>query len=188
VYRARWNGSPHGVVAVKKLATQVGAPMTLKTIRDFRTEAALQRTLRHPNIVSLIAVCTKPLSLVMEFVPRGNLFALLGDGAVSLDWQQRLKIALGTVKGMAYLHEQDPIIVHRDLKSLNLLLTDDLDCKVTDFGLSRFKAESDERMTGQCGTYHWMAPEVINSENYTEKADVYSVAIILWEIYTRAIP
>jgi serine/threonine protein kinase len=186
VYRAKWSG--RGVIAVKKLATQVGAPMTLKTIRDFRTEAALQRTLNHPNIVSLIGVCCSPLSLIMEFVPRGNLFALLGDGSVSLDWHQRLKIALGTVKGMAYLHAQDPIIIHRDLKSLNLLLTNDLDCKVTDFGLSRFKAETDERMTGQCGTYHWMAPEVINSEIYTEKADVYSVAIILWEIYTRAIP
>lgn len=86
------------------------------------------------------------------------------------------------------MHGQNPIIIHRDLKSLNLLLTEDLDCKVTDFGLSRFKAENDDKMTGQCGTYHWMAPEVINSEAYTEKADVYSVAIILWEIYTRAIP
>ncbi|GMH84843.1 hypothetical protein TrVE_jg1506 [Triparma verrucosa] len=186
VYRAKWSG--RGTVAVKKLATQIGQPMTVKTIRDFRTEAQLQRTLHHPNIVALLGVCVKPLSLIMEFVPRGNLFALLGDSEVSLDWLQRLKIALGTVKGMAYLHAQTPIIIHRDLKSLNLLLTEDLDCKVTDFGLSRFKASNDDKMTGQCGTYHWMAPEVINSEAYTEKADVYSISIILWEIYTRAIP
>ena len=66
--------------------------------------------------LSLLAVCTKPLSLIMEFVPRGNLFALLGDSDVSLDWLQRLKIALGTAKGMAYLHGQNPIIIHRDLK------------------------------------------------------------------------
>jgi tRNA A-37 threonylcarbamoyl transferase component Bud32 len=185
VYRATWNGN---VIAVKKLSTQIGQPMTLKTIRDFRTEASLQRTLKHENIVQLLAVCTQPLSLVMEFVPRGNLFALLGDNSVSLDWLQRLRIGLGAAKGMAYLHAQNPIIIHRDLKSLNLLLTEDLDCKVTDFGLSRFKAENDDKMTGQCGTYHWMAPEVINSERYTEKADVYSIAIILWEVYTRAIP
>lgn len=61
--------------------------------------------------------------------------------------------------------------------------------QVTDFGLSRFKATSvSEKMTGQAGTYHWMAPEVINSQHYTEKADVFSYGIILWEIYTRAIP
>ncbi len=61
--------------------------------------------------------------------------------------------------------------------------------QVTDFGLSRFKATSvSEKMTGQAGTYHWMAPEVINSQHYTEKADVFSYGIILWEIFTRAIP
>lgn len=61
--------------------------------------------------------------------------------------------------------------------------------QVTDFGLSRFKATSvSEKMTGQAGTYHWMAPEVINSQHYTEKADVFSYGIILWETYTRAIP
>ena len=113
VYKAKWEGK---VVAVKKLATGVGQPMTLKTIRDFRTEAKLQRTLQHENIVSLLAVCTKPLSLIMEFVPRGNLFAFLGDSDVSLNWLQRLRIALGTAKGMAYLHAQTPIIIHRDLK------------------------------------------------------------------------
>lgn len=63
------------------------------------------------------------------------------------------------------------------------------DGQVTDFGLSRFKATSvSEKMTGQAGTYHWMAPEVINSQHYTEKADVFSYGIILWEIFTRAIP
>ena len=183
VYEADWMGRK---VAVKKLSTQIGQPMTLKTIRDFRTEAKLQRNLKHKNIVQLLAVSTLPLSLVMEFVPRGNLFALLADCKVELSWLQRLNIALGAARGMAYLHERE--IIHRDLKSLNLLLTSELDCKVTDFGLSRFSASSDDKMTGQCGTYHWMAPEVINSEEYTEKADVYSMSIILWEIYTRAIP
>lgn len=69
-------------------------------------------------------------------------------------------------------------------------MTDDQSiAQVTDFGLSRFKATSvSEKMTGQAGTYHWMAPEVINSQHYTEKADVFSYGIILWEIYTRAIP
>ena len=108
----------------------------------------------------------------MEFVPRGNLFHTCGDCDVVLSCNQRLVIACGTADGMAYLHAQTPAIIHRDLKSLNLLLDEDWSCKVTDFGLSRFKA-GDDKMTGQVGTYHWMAPEVINSEEYTEKADVY---------------
>ncbi|CAN0479062.1 unnamed protein product, partial [Ectocarpus sp. 8 AP-2014] len=138
---------------------------------------------------------------------------------------------LDVATGMQYLHSQNPVIIHRDLKSLNVLIDENwvtkvrvvlcdafpccflffllatqrlsrrvprwqgqgrpylLESMVTDFGLSRFKATSvSEKMTGQAGTYHWMAPEVINSQHYTEKADVFSYGIILWEIFTRAIP
>lgn len=135
--------------------------------RIFLSYIHLQKT----NIHFANASCS-PLSLLMEFVPRGNLFHTCGDCDVVLSWNQRLVIACGTADGMAYLHAQTPAIIHRDLKSLNLLLDEDWSCKVTDFGLSRFKA-GDDKMTGQVGTYHWMAPEVINSEEYTEKADVY---------------
>jgi serine/threonine protein kinase len=89
----------------------------------------------------------------------------------------------------AVLHSSEPIIIHRDLKSLNLLVDADWNVKVSDFGLSRFKAlTSSGLMTAQCGTFHWMAPEVIAGHKYTEKADVYSFGIDMWELLTRAIP
>lgn len=108
---------------------------------------------------------------------------------------------------MNFLHQQEPQILHRDLKSLNLLLTECVDgptdfvqCKVTDFGLSRTKEEintnasgavngDSTEMTGMAGTFHWMAPEVMQSEaQYSQKADVYSYGVVLWEIMAREPP
>ncbi|CAN0264517.1 unnamed protein product, partial [Scytosiphon promiscuus] len=109
--------------------------------------------------------------------------------SVDLPFKKKRQMMLDVATGMQYLHGQNPVIIHRDLKSLNVLIDENWVTKVTDFGLSRFKATSvSEKMTGQAGTYHWMAPEVINSQHYTEKADVFSYGIILWEIFTRAIP
>ena len=94
-------------------------------------------------------------------------------------------MALETARGVHYLHSFKPPILHRDLKSLNLLLDECFRIKLADFGWTRVMAES---MTGKIGTYQWMAPEVINNEKYTEKADVYSFGIILWEIASREPP
>ena len=81
-----------------------------------------------------------------------------------------MKMALDIARGMNFLHTSNPIIIHRDLKSLNLLVDDHFTIKVADFGLSRFQANTASvLMTGQCGTFQWMAPEVIGSQNYTEK-------------------
>ena len=95
--------------------------------------------------------------------------------------------------GMAYLHSVVPPIIHRDLKSLNLLLMDPITSphdpitvKITDFGISRLY--EDDMMTGQMGTCHWMAPEVLDSKPYSLAADVYSYGIVLWEIVARETP
>ena len=105
-------------------------------------------------------------------------------------------IALDVAKGMTYLHNAfGSAILHRDLKSLNLLITqpvlgesDYICTKITDFGLSRENGMANEMMTAHTGTYHWMAPEILNAEKYTEKADVFSYAIVLYEIITRTTP
>lgn len=95
---------------------------------------------------------------------------------------------------MYYLHVDNPPIVHRDLKSLNLLLleevngpNDKIQIKITDFGVARI-VDKAEQMTGQMGTCHWMAPEVINNLPYSLSADIYSFAIVMWEVIVREIP
>jgi mitogen-activated protein kinase kinase kinase 9 len=91
-------------------------------------------------------------------------------------------MALETARGVHYLHSCNPPVLHRDLKSLNLLLDESGRVKLADFGWTK---GLDNYMTGKIGTYQWMAPEVIASQKYSEKADVFSYGIILWEIASR---
>jgi serine/threonine protein kinase len=120
---------------------------------------------------------------------------------VQLSWPQRFRMALDVARGMNFLHTMDEPLLHRDLKSLNLLVSEPVrgvgshvQIKVADFGLARHKDEDDggedetSRMTGMAGTFHWMAPEVLRSEPYSNKADVYSYGIVLWEICSREPP
>ena len=142
--------------------------MNERSIRDFHGEVAMLKTLCHPNIVQFIGACCDPICLITEYCHKGNLFDVLQNAPSSLEWSLVLKLATDAARGMAFLHAHKPVIIHRDLKSLNLLVSDRWTLKVSDFGLSRFKAAS--VMTGQCGTYQWMAPEVIASQHYNEKA------------------
>ena len=102
-------------------------------------------------------------------------------------WILVKKVAVGIARGMAYLHGGDPPVLHRDLKSANILLDESYNAKVCDFGLSRLKAR-ERSMTGNCGTVQWMAPEVLASQAYNEKADIFSYGIICWELLSRQCP
>lgn len=102
-------------------------------------------------------------------------------------WTLVKRVAAGTARGMCYLHSGNPPVLHRDLKSANILLDESYTAKLADFGLSRLKAVR-SGMTGNCGTVQWMAPEVLCSEHYAEPADVYSFGIIMWEMLTQECP
>jgi hypothetical protein len=102
-------------------------------------------------------------------------------------WKLVKKVAIGVARGMAYLHSGTPPVLHRDLKSANILMDESYNAKVCDFGLSRLKAQG-RSMTGNCGTVQWMAPEVLASKPYNEKADVFSFGIICWELLSRQCP
>jgi len=101
-------------------------------------------------------------------------------------WELVWHVASGAARGMAYLHSGSPPVLHRDLKSPNLLLDESFTVKICDFGLSRIKSRNG--MTGNLGTVQWMAPEVLANKSYAEPVDVYSFGIILWELLSGECP
>ncbi|XP_075097161.1 uncharacterized protein LOC107793547 isoform X1 [Nicotiana tabacum] len=184
VYRALWYGSD---VAVKVFAKQ---EYSEEVIYSFKQEVSLMKLLRHPNILLFMGAVTSPerLCIVTEFLRRGSLFRLLQRNSSKLEWRRRIHMALDIARGMNYLHHLNPPIVHRDLKSSNLLVDKNWTVKVGDFGLSRLKHETYLATKTGKGTPQWMAPEVLRSEHSDEKSDIYSFGVILWELATGKIP
>ncbi|XP_074578072.1 putative serine/threonine-protein kinase SIS8 [Curcuma longa] len=180
VYRADWNGTE---VAVKKFLDQ---DLYGDALEQFRYEVKIMSRLRHPNVVLFMGAVTRPpnLSILTELLPRGSLYRLLHRPNTQLDEKRRLKMALDVAKGMNYLHTSHPTIVHRDLKSPNLLVDKNWVVKVCDFGLSRLKHHTFLSSKSTSGTPEWMAPEVLRNEPSNEKCDVYSFGVILWELAT----
>jgi len=173
-------------VAVKRLLPR---KYNKETLLEFRKEIQIFKRLnsyKHPNILAFYgAISTPPnLGLVTELLEM-SLFDLLHNTNIRLTWALKEKIAIGSSDGLRFLHEHS--IIHRDLKSANLLLNKNFEVKIMDFGLARIKADHDT-MTGQTGTYQWMSPEVIKGQKYTESADIYSMGIIFWEICMEKIP
>lgn len=154
---------------------------------EFAQEVAILREVQHKNVVRFIGACTKAphLCIVTEYMPGGSLYDYLHKHHNVLKFSQLLKFAIDVCKGMEYLHQNN--IIHRDLKTANLLMDTHNVVKVADFGVARFQNEEGV-MTAETGTYRWMAPEVINHQPYDQKADIFSFAIVLWELVTAKVP
>ncbi|KAJ1380586.1 Serine-threonine/tyrosine-protein kinase, catalytic domain [Sesbania bispinosa] len=184
VYHALWYGSD---VAVKVFSKQEYSD---DVILSFRQEVSVMKKLRHPNILLFMGAVTSPqrLCIVTEFLPRGSLFRLLQKHIFKFDWRRRVHMAVDIARGVNYLHHCNPPIIHRDLKSSNLLVDKNWTVKVGDFGLSRIKHETYLTTKTGKGTPQWMAPEVLRNEPSDEKSDVYSFGVIMWEIATEKIP
>ncbi|KAE9412412.1 hypothetical protein Angca_007991, partial [Angiostrongylus cantonensis] len=178
VYRGKWKGVD---VAVKRIIKQ---KLDERNMLDFRAEMAFLSELHHPNIVLFIGACVqKPnLAIVTEFVKQGSLKYILESNSIKLLFKQRLRMLHSAALGINYLHSLDPTIIHRDIKPSNLLVDETWNVKVADFGFARIKEEN-ATMT-RCGTPAWTAPEIIRGEKYSEKADVYSFGIVMWEVRT----
>ncbi|XP_055804729.1 proline-rich receptor-like protein kinase PERK5 [Solanum dulcamara] len=176
------------VVAVKSLKSGSG-----QGEREFQAEVDIISRVHHRHLVSLVGYCIADSQrmLVYEYVPNKTLeFHLHGKGHHVMDWGTRLKIALGSAKGLAYLHEDcHPKIIHRDIKAANILLEDNFEAKVADFGLAKLSSDNLTHVsTRVMGTFGYMAPEYASSGKLTDKSDVFSFGVVLLELITGKRP
>lgn len=138
--------------------------------------------------MQFVAACKKPpvFCIITEYLAGGSLRKYLHQQEpYSVPLNLVLKLALDIARGMQYLHSQG--ILHRDLKSENLLLGEDMCVKVADFGISCLESQCGSAK-GFTGTYRWMAPEMIKEKRHTKKVDVYSFGVVLWELLTALTP
>ncbi|KAL6566418.1 Proline-rich receptor-like protein kinase perk10 [Orobanche gracilis] len=175
-------------VAVKQLKIGGG-----QGEREFRSEVEIISRIHHRHLVSLVGYCIyeNRRLLVYDYVPNNNLyFHLHSEGRPVTDWATRVKIAVGAARGIAYLHEDcHPRIIHRDIKSSNILLDSNFEARVSDFGLAKLALDATSHVTTRImGTFGYMAPEYASSGKLTEKSDVYSFGVVLLELITGRRP
>lgn len=181
------NGTP---VAIKRILNNLG-----QAEKEFRAEVEAIGHVRHKNLVRLLGYCMEGTHrmLVYEYVNNGNLEQWL-HGAMRqhgyLTWEARMKVLIGTAKALAYLHEAiEPKVVHRDIKSSNILIDDDFNAKVSDFGLAKLLGAGKSHVTTRVmGTFGYVAPEYANTGLLNEKSDVYSFGVLLLEAITGRDP
>ncbi|KAG5409160.1 hypothetical protein IGI04_005479 [Brassica rapa subsp. trilocularis] len=190
VYEGLFDDGTKVAVKVLKRDDQQGG-------REFLAEVEMLSRLHHRNLVNLIGICIEDRnrSLVYELIPNGSVESHLhgvDKESSPLDWEARLKIALGAARGLAYLHEDsNPRVIHRDFKSSNILLEHDFTPKVSDFGLARNALDDEDNRhisTRVMGTFGYVAPEYAMTGHLLVKSDVYSYGVVLLELLTGRKP
>ncbi|GMF20915.1 unnamed protein product [Phytophthora fragariaefolia] len=200
-----WIGRMRGdIVAVKRLTRE--RRRQLHDLEVFAAEIQLMASLAHSNVLGLLGVAWNTLEnmlLIMEYMEHGDLQQVLQFHSGKIPEEQecyvdhftsefswashKAKIARDIACGLNYLHNLEPIVVHRDLKSKNVLIGNSYEAKLSDFGVSRLR-RGEETMTSGVGTPYWTAPEVLAGYKYSEKADVYSLGVVLAELDTGELP
>ncbi|RWR96278.1 putative leucine-rich repeat receptor-like serine/threonine-protein kinase [Cinnamomum micranthum f. kanehirae] len=186
VYHGQMTDGTH--VAVKMLS-----PGSIKSpcqgSKEFQNEAHLLMRVHHRNLVPFIGYCQEDgnMALIYNYMAQGHLGTHLSDSnSDALSWDRRLRIALDVAQGLEYLHNGcKPPIIHRDVKTANILLNERLEAKIGDFGLSKvFSDDLTHVSTAVKGTFGYLDPEYCNSNNLTEKSDVYSFGVVLLQLIT----
>ncbi|OMO91350.1 hypothetical protein CCACVL1_07139 [Corchorus capsularis] len=189
-----------GFGTVYKLAMDDGSVFALKRIvkmnegfdRFFERELEILGSIKHRYLVNLRGYCNSPTSklLIYDFLAGGSLDEALHERSEQLDWEARLNIIMGAAKGLAYLHHDcSPRIIHRDIKSSNILLDSNLEARVSDFGLAKLLEDEESHITTiVAGTFGYLAPEYMASGRATEKTDVYSFGVLVLEVLSGKRP
>ncbi|KAI4372175.1 hypothetical protein MLD38_010444 [Melastoma candidum] len=189
-----------GFGTVYKLAMDDGNIFALKKIvkmnegfdRFFERELEILGSIKHRYLVNLRGYCNSPTAklLIYDFLPGGSLDGALHERSEQLDWETRLSIILGAAKGLAYLHHDcSPRIIHRDIKSSNILLDANFEARVSDFGLAKLLEDEESHITTVvAGTFGYLAPEYMQSGRATEKTDVFSFGVLVLEVLSGKRP
>ncbi len=188
VFLGKWNGQD---VAVKKLLSK---SLTEKSKEEFKRETKIWSKLRHPNIAQLYGICLPPAPycMIMPYKKQGSLYSVL-QKSKELTWDTKKRLAIDIISALHYLHEKN--ILHRDLKSLNVLVSQEegnLRAQLTDFGLSVVKRETTSSSKANAnqvaGTLLWMAPELLKGKLCTRQSDIWAYGMILLELATKKLP
>ncbi|KAG2553080.1 LRR receptor-like serine/threonine-protein kinase FEI 1 [Panicum virgatum] len=189
-----------GFGTVYKLAMDDGNVFALKRIvktnegldRFFDRELEILGSVKHRYLVNLRGYCNSPSSklLIYDYLQGGSLDEVLHEKSEQLDWDARINIILGAAKGLSYLHHDcSPRIIHRDIKSSNILLDGNFEARVSDFGLAKLLEDEESHITTiVAGTFGYLAPEYMQSGRATEKTDVYSFGVLVLEILSGKRP
>ncbi|XP_059638955.1 probable LRR receptor-like serine/threonine-protein kinase At1g05700 [Cornus florida] len=180
----------HGYVGDSQVAVKMLSSSSIQGYKEFQAEAKLLMSVHHKSLTSLVGYCNEGthMGIIYEYMANGDLEKHLSDKNQNvLSWEERLQIATDAAQGLEYLHHGcKPPIIHRDVKSSNILLNEKFQAKLADFGLSRvFPTESGTHVsTIVAGTPGYLDPEYFSSNRLTEKSDVYSFGIVILEIIT----
>eukprot|EP00656_Telonema_subtile_P036874 TRINITY_DN4093_c0_g1_i2.p1 TRINITY_DN4093_c0_g1~~TRINITY_DN4093_c0_g1_i2.p1 ORF type:complete len:578 (+),score=142.49 TRINITY_DN4093_c0_g1_i2:124-1857(+) len=201
VRRGIWSGTE---VAVKQLFIGSQGVMDLEEMELLRHEAAVFASLRHPNVALFLGACLERPTcfIVTQLYPKGSLQDLLHNKAYELSWDMKCRLAGDAARGLKYLHTFNPPIIHRDMKSSNILIDESFRARITDFGLTKHRmftgsatSPSDDIHTTNVGTLRWTAPELLaasiqgqDSMEYAAGVDVYSFGVVMFEIAMRKLP
>ncbi|WPT17579.1 Putative serine/threonine-protein kinase drkA [Picochlorum sp. SENEW3] len=207
VYLGKWHETDVAIKALTSLgalgiaAGQVASYATEADVKDalktLEREVGLMVNMRHPNVILFMGVCPDPPCVVTEYCAMGSLYDVLIEAkensaiANSLTWHRRVGMMMDAAKGMLYLHSHKPTIIHRDLKSPNLLVDGNWTVKVTDFNLSRLSDVATQPGVASsvvANNPRWHAPEIIRDALFSKSGDVYAFGLIMWEMISWALP